>query len=65
MAICDTRYVFTLIDIGSYGSNNDSGVFRNSKMGQAFFESKFNLPESETLEETSIAEKGTLFFSRK
>ena len=27
LAICDARYVFTLKDIGSYGSNNDSGVF--------------------------------------
>ena len=36
MAICDARYVFTHIDIGSYGSNNDCGVFRNSKMGEQF-----------------------------
>ena len=29
MAICDDRYIFTLADICSFGSNNDSGVFRN------------------------------------
>ena len=51
MAIYDARYVFTLVDIGNYGSNNDSGVFRNSTMGKAFFETKMNLPESETLDE--------------
>ena len=37
MAICDARYVFTLVDIGSYGSNNDSGIFRESAMGKTFF----------------------------
>ena len=37
MAICDACYVFTHIDIGSYGSKNDSGVFRNSKMGEIVF----------------------------
>lgn len=40
MAICDAHYVFTLVDIGSYGSNNDSGVFRNSQMGKAFFDNR-------------------------
>ena len=27
MAIRDARYVFTLVDIGNYGSNNDSRIF--------------------------------------
>ena len=49
MAICDARYVFTLVDIGSYGSNHDSGVFRNSKMGKAFFNNLLSLSEPECL----------------
>ena len=53
MAICDAQYVFTLIDIGSYGSNNDSGVFRNSVMGDAFLKNKFSLPEPEAIEGTT------------
>ena len=44
MAICDARYVFTLVDIGSYGSNNDSGVLLNSKMDKAFFNDLLSLP---------------------
>lgn len=38
MAMCDTHYTFTLVDIGSYGSNNDSSVFCNSEIGRCFFE---------------------------
>lgn len=26
LAICDARYCFTLLDVGQYGSNNDSRV---------------------------------------
>ena len=37
MAFCDAHYVFTLVDIGSCGSNNGSGIFRKSAMGKAFF----------------------------
>ena len=36
LAICDVRYCFTLIDVGQYGSNNDSGVLRNSPIGECF-----------------------------
>ena len=43
MAICDARYVFTFVDIGDYGSNNDSGVFRKSDIGKSFFKKEMNL----------------------
>ena len=36
MAECDANYCFTLFDIGSYGSNNDSGILANSEMGMRF-----------------------------
>ena len=36
MAVCDGNYNFALVDIGQYGSNNDSDVFSNSEMGKAF-----------------------------
>lgn len=51
MAICDARYIFTLVDIGSYGSNNDSGVFRHSEIGKAFFNNEMNLPLPHAIQE--------------
>ena len=47
MAICDARYFFTLVDVGSYGSNNDSGIFHKSAMGKTFFNRKMNIPNSD------------------
>ena len=32
LAVCDADYSLTMYDIGSYGSNNDSGVLANSMM---------------------------------
>ena len=43
MAICDMYCVFTFIDLGSYGSNNDNSIFWNSSMG-SFFNGKMDLP---------------------
>ena len=31
LTVCDARYCFTLVDVGGYGSNNDSGVLINFK----------------------------------
>ena len=47
--ICDACYVFTLVDIGSYGSNNDSGVIHNSTMGKEFFKNRMSLPNPEVI----------------
>lgn len=44
MAVCDGNYNFTLVDIGQYGSNNDSGVLSNSEMGKAFEDGTINFP---------------------
>ena len=49
LAICDARYNFILVDIGQYGSNNDSGVLRKSLMGKAFEDGDANLPTPEKL----------------
>ena len=35
LAACDARNCFTLVDIGQYGSNNDSGVLKNCEIGSA------------------------------
>ena len=47
MAICDANYCFTYVEVGNYGSNNDSGVLFNSQMGKYFKERKMNIPEPE------------------
>ena len=51
MAICDARYIFSLVDIGSFGSNNDSGVFRNLPTGKAFFNDEMSLPVAKCIED--------------
>ena len=49
LAVCDAEYCFTLFDLGSYGSNNDSGVLANSSMGELFEKGKMKLPQPESL----------------
>ena len=49
LAICDARYNFTLVDVGQYGSNNDSGVLLNSEIGQRFEENSLEIPCAEKL----------------
>ena len=36
MALVDADYQFIFIDVGNYGSNGDSGIFKNSALGEAF-----------------------------
>ena len=45
MAVCDANYCFTLIDLGQYGSNNDSGVLANSKLGEYFENDMLKIPK--------------------
>ena len=52
MAVCDANYCFSLIDIGQYGSNNDSGVLAASKMGQLFEDNEMNLLSSSKISES-------------
>ena len=33
LAICDPKYCFTFVYIGQYGSGNDGGVLKQSKIG--------------------------------
>ena len=54
MAICDARYVFSFVDKGDYGSNNNSGVFRKSAIGKSFFNKEMNLLNSDYVENSYV-----------
>ena len=43
LAVCDAKYCFTMFDVGQYGSNNDSGVLLNSKMGKKLAQGSHNI----------------------
>ncbi|XP_065665584.1 uncharacterized protein LOC136087008 [Hydra vulgaris] len=49
VAICDAKYCFTLVDIGSYGRDNDASIFNESKMGKAFKNNLFKLAKNRQL----------------
>ena len=49
MALVDHQYRFTYVDVGNYGSNSDSGIFRNSNFGRKFLSEDLNLPPRKTL----------------
>ena len=38
IAVCDSNYGFMMVDIGEYGSNNDSGVLMRSEINRRFEE---------------------------
>lgn len=46
MAVADADYKFQYFDVGAYGSEGDSSVFRGSSFGTALKERKLNLPIS-------------------
>ena len=45
MAVCDSNYCFTLLDIGNYGRHSDGGVLSNSVFGQAMERGSLGLPD--------------------
>jgi hypothetical protein len=54
MALCDADYRFLFVDIGSYGHNNDAGVFSTSTLGIKFAQNQCNLPPPTYLPGTTV-----------
>ena len=44
MALVDSSYRFTFVDIGDYGSNADGAIFTRSAFGQALLDGELDLP---------------------
>lgn len=44
LAVCDTEYCFTFLDIGAEGRQSDGGVFRNSNLYKALEENLIRIP---------------------
>ena len=49
LPVCDARYNFTLIDVEQFGSNDDSGVLKESDLGRAFDGGNLNLSAPESI----------------
>ena len=49
MVLVDTDYRFIYVDIGDYGSNSCSGIFKSSLFGQALVNGELNLPGPKAL----------------
>lgn len=49
LAVVDADYCFTAIDVGSYGANSDSNIFKNSTLGEKLNAGNFNIPQEKTL----------------
>ena len=54
LAISDARYCFSFVDVGEYGSNNDSGVLNNSQMGKLFKRNEVNVRNPSEIEGTDV-----------
>lgn len=50
LAVVDHDYCFTMVDIGSYGRNSDSGIFLKSAFGRRLYRDTMNVPPASPLE---------------
>lgn len=53
MAVVDANLNFITIDVGSYGHEGDSNVFKECPFGKQLYEGKLNIPEPIVLPNTS------------
>lgn len=49
LAYCDAKYQFTLVDIGQYGSQNNSGTYNDSSISAVLENNTLNMPSAENL----------------
>jgi len=44
MALVDSNYCFLTVDVGAYGREGDSNIFKRSPLGQQLYDNKLNVP---------------------
>ncbi|KAB0790682.1 hypothetical protein PPYR_14874 [Photinus pyralis] len=54
LAVCDSKYRFTFVDIGAYGSQSDGGVLKNSVFGKCLEESTLKIPKPTSLPSSEV-----------
>ena len=47
VAICDAKYKFIFIDVGQFGSTNDSAVLKNLELGRRLKSYSLNIPSED------------------
>jgi len=45
LAVCNSKYEFTLFDIGAVGSESDGGILARSELGKALRENRLSIPQ--------------------
>lgn len=57
MAVVDANYQYTMIDVGSYGSNSDGGIFANCAFGKAWLgrDQKLEVPVNKALPHSDVS----------
>lgn len=49
MALCDSNYCFIWVDIGGYGKDSDSGLYKESTLYKKLTEKKLDIPDPKSL----------------
>ena len=49
MAVVDAGYRFIMVDVGNYGSNSDTGIWKNSIIGRRHMNDHLGLPQCKML----------------
>lgn len=53
LAISDANYCFIAVDIGDYGKNSDSSIFKNSTFYRKLVKKELNIPENTLLPQSN------------
>ena len=45
LALCDAKYCFSMVEVGSFGKDNDASILNQSVIGRGFAIGAFDIPE--------------------